>query len=390
MITLLYRIALEADKHWGAMRPEDQYRSSYILKRFLAEYPLDLYINLGDFFDSKLLLNSKASLYAVRDFSEKIELCRSRGIPCRAIKGTRSHDYDQWEIFDKYMRDPQCNFRYFRSCSVEETLPGLRIWYGPEENVNFTQYVNQYADMLLDGTVHLAALHGNFDKIMPALAVQVADTDRDSTTLVYHYDELADMVHGPLIAGHWHDGETYEHLSYVGSYDRWSFGEDELKGFMIVEYDTETEQYRQIKVPNILAGHYKTYELYTSLYKTVKEYKALIEAVDASLKADTKCQVRILVKINEEQSDTDQQLENLKYRFANEKRVHFTVINQLKKETRSKEREKNRQVNNDLAYIRDPNVPVTETIQRFIEQMCGRHYELEDIERIIAPYLTNQ
>ena len=71
---MIYTIALEADKHWGAARVEDQYRSSYILKKFLSEFPIDLYINLGDFFDTKLLLNSKSSVYAVRDFTEKVEI----------------------------------------------------------------------------------------------------------------------------------------------------------------------------------------------------------------------------------------------------------------------------------------------------------------------------
>jgi hypothetical protein len=384
---VIYRILFEADKHWGAMRVDDQYRSSYIIKRFLADFPIDLYINLGDFFDTKLLLNSKSSIYALRDFTEKAEICRMRGIPVRAIKGTRSHDYDQWDAFDKLYQDPESKVKYFRTCTVEETLPGMRIWYAPEENMNFADYVDEYADILLDGAIHLAALHGNFDKIMPDVAVKSINNDGMSTTLVFRYDELERLVHGPLVAGHWHDGETYEHLSYVGSYDRWTFGEDEQKGFMIVEYDTETETYKQIKVPNLMAGRYKTYEVYTSLYKGQKEYKALIDAVKANLEADTRIQIRILVKINELQADTEEQIDNLKYLFGNERRVKLTIINQVHMELKEKHREENQKLESAYSYIRDKNLSVAEIIQKFIQQFAGHEYTVGEIGDVIKPYL---
>src|SRR5699024_10977536 len=133
----------------------------------------------------------------------------------------------------------------------EETLPGLRIWYAPEENMAFGDYMELYQDILMtDKPIHLAAVHGNFDRIMPDVAVKANEMNADTTTLIYRYDDLVSLVHGPMVAGHWHNGEIFEHLSYVGSYDRWTFSEEDPKGFAIYEYDTETEQYRHILVPN--------------------------------------------------------------------------------------------------------------------------------------------
>ena len=274
---LIYRIAFEADKHWGAMTPEEQYRSSYILKKCLAEMPIDLYINLGDFFDTKLLLNSKSSIYAIRDFTEKVEICQARNIPVRSIKGTRGHDYDQWNAFDRLENRPNSNYRYFSTSTVEETLPGLNIWYAPEENLNFTNYINLYYEMLTAKPIHLAALHGGFDVVMPSFLVEEIQGNSLSTNLVFMYQD-----------------------------DRYNFGEDEVKGFCIYEYNTETEEYRKIKVPNFLAPEYRTYEVYTSLYKGVDEYKALMEAVDANLQASKSMQIRILVRIDAEQSDMEE------------------------------------------------------------------------------------
>ena len=85
---MIYNILFEADKHWGATRPEEQYRSSYILKRLLADLKIDLFVSLGDFYDTKLLLNSRASVYALRDMHDRAEICRAKKIPMRVIRGT--------------------------------------------------------------------------------------------------------------------------------------------------------------------------------------------------------------------------------------------------------------------------------------------------------------
>lgn len=384
---MIYRIAFEADKHWGAMRVEDQYRSSYILKKFLAEFPIDLYIYLGDFFDTKLLLNSKSSVYAIRDFSEKMEICKARGIPCRSIKGTRSHDYDQWEVFDSYMSDPSYNFRYFRTCGVEETLPGLTVLYAPEENMNFADYVDSYYDLITSRPINLAALHGNFDRIMPSIALQAIENNADSTTLVFKYDDLEPLVRGPMVAGHWHDGDTSEHLSYVGSYDRWTFGEDELKGFAIYEYNTETLEYRRIKIPNLFAPEYKTYEVRTSIFRELDDYTSLADKVEQELKDNPEVHIRLLCRVDELLPDTEQQIENLKFRFSNERRIHFTLVNQIRQEKKKIEKKEKQRLDETFAFIYDRNLDLAEKIQKYILATTGKDYRAADIRELIEKYV---
>lgn len=385
---MIYRVAFEADKHWGAMRPEEQYRSSYILKKFLAEYPIDLYVYLGDFFDTKLLLNSKSSVFAVRDFTEKLEICKARGIICRSIKGTRSHDYDQWEIFDNFLSDPSYHFKYFKNCTVEETLPGMTIWYAPEENMNYADYIDTYYDILTDRPINMAALHGNFDRIMPDVALQAIENSADSTTLVFHYDDLEPLVRGPMIAGHWHDGDTSDHLTYVGSFDRWTFGEDEIKGFVLLEYNTETLEYRLIRVPNLLAPDYTTYEVRTSVYREVEQFTQLADAIEVHLAKDPNAHIRLLCRLDQMSSDTDQQIENLKYRFSDERRLHFTVINQIRQEKKKAERKEKQEMDQTLSFIYDKNMELADKIQRYILVTTGKEYRSADIRNLIEKYVV--
>lgn len=366
---------------------EDQYRSSYILKRFLADAKIDLFISLGDFFDTKHLLNSKSSIYALRDFQDKLEICRKCNIPVRAIRGTMGHDYDQWKVFNHFMDDPSYHFQYFDRCTVEETLPGLRIWYAPEENMAFGDYMELYQDILMtDKPIHLAAMHGNFDRIMPDVAVKANEMNADTTTLIYRYDDLVSLVHGPMVAGHWHNGEIFEHLSYVGSYDRWTFSEEDPKGFAIYEYDTETEQYRHILVPNFMAADYKTYEIHTSVIRTPEDYAAVMEAVEASIAEDPARHVRILCKLDEILPDTEQQVDNLKFHFSNERRVHFTLINQIRQDKKRQEKQKKKRLSSTLGFIHDKSIDIPEKIQRYILLTTGKEYRVADIRAIVERY----
>ena len=164
----------------------------------------------------------------------------------------------------------------------------------------------------------------------------------------------------------------------------------ETKGFMVVEYDTDTETYRQIRVPNVLAPVYKTYEVHTSVYTNTEAYAALIEAVDTNLKADPVMHIRILVKIDAEQANTEQQLSNLKFRYANNKRVHITVINQLKKEKKAAKKEETKRLETSYSYIKDPNMTIQAKIREFILQHTGHDYTEADIMSVIGAHLESK
>lgn len=383
---MIYRILFEADKHWGALRPEEQYRSAYLVKRFLAEGNIDLYVNLGDYFDTKLLLNSRSSVYAIRSMTEKVEICRQRGIPIRAIKGTRSHDYDQWEMFGKLLDDPENNFRYFRECTSEETLPGLNILYCPEENMIFADYFEKIAGKLTrKKKLNMACMHGSFDCMLPDVAIRAMEDG--GSTLIYRYEQMARYIHGPMVCGHWHDATWKDDMIYVGSIDRWVFGEDEVKGIGIVEYDTKTCEYRYLKVPNLLAPTYKTFELYTSIYKDPAAYAALAETVDGYLKLDSRMEIRIYVRIDGIYEDTMYQLDALKMRFTNQRRVHFTTVNQADKKIIETKKQELVELNDAYEFVKNPDMSVIEKVQIFIERHTGRKYTLDELANVINPYL---
>lgn len=379
---MIYNILLDADKHWGAMSPKKQYMSSYITKRALYDLPIDLYVNLGDLFDTKLLLNSKPAVYAIRDMQEKLAICDAKGIKVRAIRGTRSHDYDQWEIFRKFESE---NFRIFTENAIEETLPGLNCIYCPDENMNTSDYLHTYHENIFENPHDIAFFHGSFDVVLPRIVVQLSE-DALSTNLVYYYETWSKIVNGPLLSGHWHDGNEIGSLIYVGSSDRWSFGEDEPKGLGLVQYDTETHKYRYHKIENILAENFKTYEVDTYIYN-VDAYNALSKLIDSELELDEMLNVRVKITITDDKPENETLIDAFRYYYANEKRVKIVLVNQVQTEKKKKQQKEESELDEIYGYIRDPNVSYPEKIRRFVNFMSGKNYTLEDIDRFVSKYL---
>ena len=386
---MIYNILFEADKHWGATRPEEQYRSSYILKRLLADLKIDLFVSLGDFYDTKLLLNSRASVYALRDMHDRAEICRAKKIPMRVIRGTLSHDYDQLEAFSALMEDPKYDFRYFNHLTIEETLPEMRILYAPDENVNYRKWMDLYEESFGTDEIHMACCHGNFDVILAKVALDTMDAD-DSTTLAFHYQDMMRRIRGPIIAGHWHNCNHHQNLYYAGSPDRWIFGEDETKGYVLVRYDTEQYAYQFYKIPNFLASQFKTFEVYTSNYGDAMTYQHLIDAVEQSLDGSHNLKVRIKVIVDELYSDTEAQILNLKYHFATNKRVDIVIENKVKTAKKQEEKKQMDQMTEVYGFVKDKKTSVAKKIWLWIKVFYGKEYPLKQIEAIVNPELENR
>lgn len=386
---MIYTILFEADKHWGAGNPEEQYRSSYVLKRFLEGLKVDLFISLGDFYETKLLLNSKSSVYALRDMHDKAEICRKKGIPMRVIRGTLSHDYDQLNAFSNLMHDPSYNFKCFNQMTIEETLPGLNIMYCPDENVLYKKYLDCYFTTWLETTIHLAACHGNFDVIMPQIAIDAAEAP-GSNTLVFRYHDMCQHILGPIIAGHWHDCPEFERLYYVGSPDRWKFGETNPKGYIIVRFNTETNEYQVIRVHNFLEERYVTYEVYTSLYRTPEEYQNLVETAQKALDESPGVRIRFKICIDEQLEDTDAQILNLKFQFTDNKRVSFDITNEVKARAVKEAKQQLDDLRSEYGFVLQKNASPAETIHRWLTNRMGRDYTLEQVKEVVDPELEKR
>lgn len=379
-----YNIIDLADLHWGVIDPALQYSHLEQVFEFIREFtPIHLIVISGDYFDSRLPLNSAAAITAVQWFHELLALAKERDIVVRAFRGTFEHDNNQLEVFRPH-EDAHGRFKLFNECTYEETLPGLKCIYCPDENINTEFYYYQYAEQIAN-PINIGFFHGSFDVVLPEI-VREASEKSLAKSVIFEYNFWEKFIDGPMLAGHWHDGVELDHLIYVGSFERWEFGQDAIKGFGFVQYDTESSEYMYRTIPNMFAIDYRTFTIDTRLFKSLEDYTALINEIKEVSDKDPQTKIRIVVNQTDDKPDNESFIKSLKQYFTSNKNTKIVLKNKMKNERKKIERKKNIDTTNQFGFILD-KVPKQEIIRQFIMTTKSKELSIEAINDIVAKYL---
>ena len=375
-----YKIVCIGDIHFGSMKLKEQLDHLSLFINFLSnpDNIIDLLVILGDYFDSKIILNSPTAIASLQFFQRVYEICKSRNIKFRIIKGTHDHDNNQLEAFREFEKDDF--FKIFTTCITEETLPGLQCLYCPEENINFKTYQEKYIDYLcIDNDI--AFVHGTFDVFLP---VKLEDNEFN---LVYEYNIISTHVNGPILAGHWHTHNQYKKLIYVGSYDRWKFNEEEDKGFGYVTIDTDTKEYVYEHIINTLAINYHTFTINTSTINSIDDIHKIIVSITHIMGLDDNLKMKIKYIVDDVKDTNEVYLNTLKDYYSKNKRVKIIVRNLS--EVKKKE-EKKKAVFQDMSqysFIFDKNKSISEIIHEYIMMYYNKDIDVEKIRSVIEKYI---
>ena len=123
--------AVLSDPHNGAFDAKQWF---YELDEGFLEYIdklpiLDFVTITGDFFDTKISVNSEHAKYALRFLSKLIKICANKSAKLRIIKGTESHDNKQLEMFDGLRSVAPCDFRVIHTVEKEWLFDDLHVLY---------------------------------------------------------------------------------------------------------------------------------------------------------------------------------------------------------------------------------------------------------------------
>ncbi len=381
-----YNILNLADVHFGAMDPQLQYENLELFLIFLQKFKkIDLIVILGDYFNSQLPLNSQSAISAIQWLNRLYTIAKELGVKkIRIIKGTREHDNDQLEAF-RELEDESGFLKIFNENTYEETLPGLRCIYCPDENINAKDYKLKYIDNLLKFP-NIGFFHGSFDVVLPDIVVQLSE-ETSMRSIIYEYNFWSKIIQGPMVSGHWHDGNEIDSLIYIGSYDRWAFDEMQNKGFGFIQIDTDTNEYFYKKIKNEFAKDYITYNIDTHLYNTIQDYTAFIKNIDNEINQGKNQRIRVVINITDEKNINETFIMSIKQYFINNKAVKIITKNKLKTTKKDEKKKKNIEIKSKYGFIFDKSMEKAEVIQRFILESKNKEIPIENIEKIINKYI---
>lgn len=389
--TKIFNILTLADLHWGSMEARVHASHYEFIFDFIELFNegIDLIVLAGDYWDSRIMLNSEIASTGTNWLERLLSNAKKYGVKkIRMIRGTKEHDNDQLEPL-RCMEDGDF-FRIFIENTFEETLPGLRVIYCPEENMKHNEYIDKYSGNIAKFP-NIGFFHGNLDAIMPSIARKDADK---TNTLIYQYQYWHELIQGPMIAGHWHIGQEYQRWIYVGTPDCWEFGQDDEKGVGFLSYNIEENSYFYHKITNPIANIYEEFIVDTSFHECIEDYQDIINLIDKKINefknSGKKFKIKITIRITDEKEQNERLISHLKLYYSGMKHVKIAIKDKLQKKRKNEERKRHEELRKKYHYIKDPNLSKSEIIRQHI---LSKHEEsdftVEEIKEVIIPYLPD-
>lgn len=388
-----------ADVHWGAIDSNEQLKSMEFIFQTIDELEseniqIHMVVIAGDYFDSKLPLNSREAIVAIQWFHRFFETCKNKNIQkIRMIQGTYDHDNDQLDAFDSF-EDETDFFKIIRKTTSEEIAfddVTVKCIFCPDENIQTKEYEEIYTNEILTDN-DLGFFHGSFDVVYGELLAKNPDL-MNKKNVIFNYRLYNQCIKGPLISGHWHDGKSYGDLHYVGTPFRYKFNELESKGIGFVQYDTATSEYFYKKIINPLCASYITYEIYSNLcnskedyQKEINEIRSLIDQLDETSYLNNK--LRIMVYLCDEKPENEVFMSSLRQTFINHKNIKIVIKNKLKDKIKKEVVKKNKERQLKYDFIFNKEKSESEIIHDFIhENMDGAEVPIEFITEKVKKYM---
>lgn len=366
------------DLHFGIGDTEREKEELKIFLDFIRSHDIDLLEFNGDFFDHKLNMFESAALTGMNFFNEVVSIAIEKNIIIRMIEGTYSHDRFQPKIFDNFIPEDNgkklINYKFFETIG-EEDLLGLKILYIPEEYpMNHDEYYKEYKNKKYD----LIFCHGTWDFINFGGMI---DNNRNdiNTAPVFKYDEWSSALeHGVAICGHIHGRHVFKNkngtkIIYPGAFTSWSFDQISKRGFLYLEFDTDTKEFHYQFINNDKAPTY-----------------ANLDVKDLGLDLE-KCSIEdIKLKINEQKAKVQNIKINLDSLPLDKKNIFKNLYKDssgIKIEISPEKFLINKEADDKFAkysYIIDDKLTQEQVIKKFIKEEMNKDLEESKIKSIIT------
>lgn len=386
LIIMKYKIFCSADYHWGVMDPDKQKEELEFINEYLDKNEIDLFVIAGDYFDHRLLLNSRSSIYAIEFISSLIKRSEKSSHPfaIRIVMGTKSHDNDQLDALKNFEND---TFKIFKDTTYEETLKDLHCIYCPDELLYSDDYLVKYNDIIFkDFTgknypIDIMFFHGTFDVIMPDIL-----KDNDNPNVIFEYS-LFNAKCSVMVGGHWHDGDDYGNMFYTRSPNRFKFNEDKSKGALLLTYDTETQEYLTERIVNSYTDEYKTYIVDTMFFNSINDYSDLCAEIEHALKENKHLHIRVQILITDEKEINSSCIESVRYKFDSTKNVKVTIDNKVTKKKKEERKKKTDDLKSKFSFLFDDSLSVVAKYRLFIKETKGIDIPEDQLKSILEKYV---
>lgn len=373
------KILTIADIHIGSIKDVTYVYNvmTDIIDKEIMFQKTDLVVILGDYFHRLFKVNEEYVSLAINIMSYLIRACSKSKTKIRIVYGTESHEMNQYKLFNYHITSTRVDMKVFDTVTEEETLPGTKILYIPEEYM-FDKH-EHYKDYLYSGkTYDYIFGHGVIVDGMPKnISYDNASKNDEKQVPKFKSGEFSEISKITAF-GHYHVKVDMGNVHYVGSLFRDSFGEETAKGYAVIE----DGEYKFIE--NKEAYEFNTYEfnetssIFNDSDELIKAIKEIKENNKDIINGDKTGKVRIIFK---PPVDIDPSFkENLKGLLLGDKN-----INSIIKETSDELLEAVKDdLDDEWNFIIDSSMPKLDKVHRFMTMTYDDPLSIETLEKYIG------
>ena len=373
------RFLVVGDIHFGYYPPELLYKEFQLILHTIEDNAIDCVVIAGDYYDTKLSMASAHSVYSVKAFSDLIKSCEEKGIKVRQIKGTNSHDPEnQLKNLAQIANSSRCDYKLILTVDEEEIFPGMNVLYIPEE---YMEDSKEYYKEYFNKKYQLVFGHGMFE--------ETNFSTKQHTGMkkypIFNSKEMEEICEGPIVFGHIHTAQRIrDRIQYTGSLVRSRFGEEEAKGFYIVDFDEETKETDFTFVENELTMKYDTIEIKPDNYVFSYMVNEQINYFKNLVKNYCRDYLRIKIYTPEDMINSTTFVDSMNVVFNDMKNVKLQIIENSKLKLDKELKEKVSLLMDKYNFIFDKSVGYDEKIQEYIKLKTGKEISLDRIRSMIS------
>lgn len=362
------------DIHFGIKDSQRIYEELKQFIKFLEDNgkDLDIVIFAGDYFDRKLTVGDPGTLYAISFFKNVIDICKKEKLKLRMIQGTRSHELNQLSLFFPFINSEGLDFKIIETVTEEELMPGFNVLYIPEE---YPESSEEHYKIYKEKEYNAIFGHGSWDFVSFENQKEQAIRTDILSTPVFVFEEWKDSLkNGFASFGHIHSRHKYKgKIFYSGAFSRWDFSDISERGFTHFEYDTEKKEYKVNFIDNIEAPTFSNFSL--SSIEKIKDMSmsdlqtVLNEVID---KFDN-----IYIDVSGISKDKQELIRN-QYRDSSNVKIRSSDRVVMLKESEDQEKKFKK-----YDYIIKRELPLNETIKRYIKEEYSKNISLGKIKEVL-------
>ena len=378
------RILVFADIHIGSIKDTKYVYNviTDIIEKEIIFKKTDVVVIAGDYFHKILKGNDEYITCAINVMLYLVRACARENTKIRIVYGTESHEMNQYRILSPHVMLTNVDMKVIHTVT-EEVIGDKSFLFIPEEYIDdkhefYKDYL--YSDKHYDYIFG----HGVISEGMPMVSPIPNDKIKEKHVPNFRSGELG-SVSDICIFGHYHCyTDMGDNVYYLGSLFRDSFGEEEPKGYGIIEDKEFTF------IENKDAYIFKTYDLgEVSNSITYFDKNKLIETINQIKNENSDIFFgdkigKVRIKITIPENTSNEVKETLHDILFSEK-----CISLLTKETSNDltdqvaEELAEDECNSELLFILDNSLPIADKIHRYINKQYDEIIPIETIEKYI-------